>query len=135
MPDLRDFIRDNTSDMDSFRAKKEVIEEADKQLSSSDVRRKEVEIFQPKDVLTFMKWEDVNKYFDSVKLYFSHREYYLLFHKYFKISEYIEANTYHIEPIVALLVALERGDLKIETEDNTITLTAAKPFELKVQNG
>jgi hypothetical protein len=133
MPDLSEFFG-STSEVDAFKEKQKIVEGLDKTASPSEVRVKEIELFKPQDVLTFLKYEDVNTYFDAIKLYFSHKEYYLLFRKFFKVSEYLELNTYHIEPIVALLVALEKGHLKIEVDSDKITLKCEKPFELGVQN-
>lgn len=130
MPEFSDFLQ--SSEGDAFKAKQQAAEQADKTMSPSDVRKKEITLFAPKDLLTFFKWSDVNQYFDSVKLYFTHKEYYGLFKKHFKVSEYLEANTYHIEALIAFLVALEKGDLKVGAEDGVIKLKCEKPFEIGV---
>lgn len=133
MSELSDFLSEN-SEGDVFKEKQRVIAEADKNLSPLDVRKKEIELFTPKDLLTFFKWGDVTTYFDAVKIYFSSKEYYGLFRKHFKVSEYLEANTYHIEHLIAFLVALEQGRLKVEVEDNSINLICEKPFKIGMTN-
>ena len=134
MADLSEFLSES-SEQDAFKEKVKIIEGADKGLSPSDVRKKEIELFAPKDLLTFFKWGDITTYFDSVKIYFSCKEYYGLFRKHFKVSEYLEANTYHIEHLIAFLVALEKGYVKVEVDGNNIKLKSDKPFELEVTNG
>jgi len=134
MPDLSEFLT-GSSESDVFKERQRVIEQAEKDLPASDVRKKEIELFAPKDLLTFFKWSDVTTYFDSVKIYFSSKEYYGLFRKHFKVSEYLEANTYHIEHLIAFLVALEKGYIKIEVDGDDIILKSEKPFELGVTNG
>jgi hypothetical protein len=134
MSDLNEFLS-GSSEQDVHKEKQKIIEQADKTLSPSEIRKKEIELFSPKDLLTFFKWGDITTYFDSVKVYFSCKEYYGLFRKHFKVSEYLEANTYHIEHLIAFLVALEKGYLKVEVEDDNIILKCEKLFELGVENG
>ena len=133
MPDLTDFLS-GSSEGDAFKEKQRIMEKADKDLTVAERRKKEIELFAPKDLLTFFKWSDVTTYFDAVKIYFSCKEYYGLFRKHFKVSEYLEANTYHIEHLIAFLVALEKGYLKVDLEDDNIMLKCEKPFELGVVN-
>ena len=94
--------------------------------NSADRRQSELKYLLPNDIkINLSKFSEAmdKKYYNYVKVYFKNKKYQELFKKIIKVSEYIEPNTQHIEPIIAFLMLIDKGFIKLDKDIGKLKLT------------
>lgn len=118
MSGIRDFVSKD-SRVDAFQKLRR-----DKKLKKKDLREIEKQLLKPDKLPDYTGPEPTAESIDktSVKLVFLDGEEYKLFTKHFRVSSYIEKSCYHLDKLVAILRALEKGKIRYDEKKKKLTV-------------